>query len=314
MEPISNEIEQYLSQANLARLRQQWDEAIDGCVEVLRKEPGNAPAHSLLGDIYRDKGKLEDAAQWYQMAVDLHTSPSDTEKLKQTEAEILRRSAHKTVSIVRTSSLDAEGAISGGTMPLMGVQPRKWLRVMTISSLSFLGLMFILLAIIKISGDSGQRSVQSGRTNRSILPEAQISNVLPPINPRGSIVLPPGEATRDKGQSATGGSGFTPDIPPPGRTLPGAPPADQNASAPPSRPHIDNSRETPPASVRSIRPAMTSPSDIPLNPPPTQPYDQRNTQGTSISIGDEKLPELSLDGKNADPPTAYKTTEGKSGN
>ena len=38
-------------------------------MRVLRSQPGNADAHSLLGDIYRDQGAIDDAIQWYRMAV-----------------------------------------------------------------------------------------------------------------------------------------------------------------------------------------------------------------------------------------------------
>ena len=69
MESETQEIKQFLAIANLARLRRQWDEAIDGCVEALRKEPRNPSAHSLLGDIYRDQGKFEDAAEWFRMEI-----------------------------------------------------------------------------------------------------------------------------------------------------------------------------------------------------------------------------------------------------
>src|SRR5688500_15767393 len=60
-----------LTQANLCRIRRQWEEAIEYCITVLRAQPGNQTAHALLGDIYRDQCKIDDAIQWYRMAVDL---------------------------------------------------------------------------------------------------------------------------------------------------------------------------------------------------------------------------------------------------
>lgn len=60
-----------LSAANLARMRGQWDEALQKSVEALRLDPGNSTAHSLVGDIYQDQGRREEAIQWYQMALDL---------------------------------------------------------------------------------------------------------------------------------------------------------------------------------------------------------------------------------------------------
>ena len=60
-----------LARANLLRLRGQWDEAVAVCTEALRKAPESPTAHSLLGDIYEAQGKLDDALQWFGMAVDL---------------------------------------------------------------------------------------------------------------------------------------------------------------------------------------------------------------------------------------------------
>src|SRR6476659_8692450 len=85
--------EPLLAQANLARIRGQRQEAVDLCVQVLRTQPGNADAHSLLGDIYRDQGAVDDAIQWYRMAADLRPSGPDVDKLWKLEDERDRRKA-----------------------------------------------------------------------------------------------------------------------------------------------------------------------------------------------------------------------------
>src|SRR5476651_358161 len=79
--------EPQLAHANLARMRGQWSEAAEACVRVLRGDPGNADAHSLLGDIYRDQGARDDAIQWYRMAADLRPNGPDAEKLSKLERE-----------------------------------------------------------------------------------------------------------------------------------------------------------------------------------------------------------------------------------
>src|SRR5947209_13813277 len=61
-----------LARANLFRMRGQWAEAADLCVEVLRADPTNANAHSLLGDIYQDQGSAEEARHWYHLALELN--------------------------------------------------------------------------------------------------------------------------------------------------------------------------------------------------------------------------------------------------
>ncbi len=71
-----------LAQANLLRMRGCWAEAIEKCMAALRLSPENASAQSLLGDIYENQGLLDDAIQWYRMALDVQPdSPADTLKL-----------------------------------------------------------------------------------------------------------------------------------------------------------------------------------------------------------------------------------------
>lgn len=68
---------------NVLRLRRQWRLAEAKCSEVLRRDPENAAAHSLLGDISRDQGKLRDAIEWYKMALDRNPgSATDRKKLE----------------------------------------------------------------------------------------------------------------------------------------------------------------------------------------------------------------------------------------
>lgn len=71
-----------LAQANLLRMRGQWPEAVEKCMKALRLAPDNASAQSLLGDIYENQGLLDDAIQWYRMALDVcPDSPADKMKL-----------------------------------------------------------------------------------------------------------------------------------------------------------------------------------------------------------------------------------------
>ena len=74
-----------LARAKLLRLRGQWDESISVCTEALRKYPDSVTAHSLLGEIYETLGRLDDAAQWYAMAVERDPkSPQEKVNLERT--------------------------------------------------------------------------------------------------------------------------------------------------------------------------------------------------------------------------------------
>ncbi|MGI4792114.1 MAG: tetratricopeptide repeat protein [Janthinobacterium lividum] len=71
-----------LAQANLLRMRGHWEEAAQKCMAALRLAPDSSSANSLLGDIYENQGRLDDAAQWYRMALDVNpNSPADRLKL-----------------------------------------------------------------------------------------------------------------------------------------------------------------------------------------------------------------------------------------
>jgi hypothetical protein len=62
---------QDLAQANLSRMRGDRQGAIDRCLKVLRAFPNNVTAHSLLGEIHMEHGDLKQAAEWFEMALDL---------------------------------------------------------------------------------------------------------------------------------------------------------------------------------------------------------------------------------------------------
>jgi tetratricopeptide (TPR) repeat protein len=71
-----------LAEANLARLRSHFDEAIALCTRVLRGDPANAGAHALMGDIYADQANHREALGWYKLAVQLNPhNPADRKKL-----------------------------------------------------------------------------------------------------------------------------------------------------------------------------------------------------------------------------------------
>lgn len=69
--------------ANVLRLRRQWALAEAKCSEALQRDPDNAAAYSVMGDIVRDQGNLRDAIEWYKMALDRNpASAPDRRKLE----------------------------------------------------------------------------------------------------------------------------------------------------------------------------------------------------------------------------------------
>ncbi|NIM05657.1 MAG: hypothetical protein GTO55_05575 [Armatimonadetes bacterium] len=81
-ESAEERVHSLLTQANLLRVRREWQAAILRCTEALKISPNSASAHSLLGDICRDEGRLRDAMEWYKLALTLDpTRRLDREKL-----------------------------------------------------------------------------------------------------------------------------------------------------------------------------------------------------------------------------------------
>jgi len=82
---LSQEAYQVLAQANLFRVRGNWDDAVERCMAAMKIDPDNVSVLSLLGDIYENQGKLTEAMQWYRLALDKNPeSPADQMKLKST--------------------------------------------------------------------------------------------------------------------------------------------------------------------------------------------------------------------------------------
>jgi tetratricopeptide (TPR) repeat protein len=147
--PDQEALHQRLSQANLSRQRGQWNEAIEHCVAVLRAQPGDAAAHSLLGDIYRDQGKYEDAIHWYRTALDLHPNAADRAKLQEMEQKRggPQQSPGRLKPAGQALPPHRTGPFPVGTVQLMGLEPQRWLRGMTLVALGFTGLMLMLLIL-----------------------------------------------------------------------------------------------------------------------------------------------------------------------
>lgn len=88
---IVDKVHALLVSANLKKLRGDLDGAIQECIKALRVNPDSVEAHSLLGDIYRDQGNLEEAERWYQIALDLNPD-SKIDQLRLDQLRTLDRS------------------------------------------------------------------------------------------------------------------------------------------------------------------------------------------------------------------------------
>ena len=78
----SDDASKLLTEANLLRIRGRIDEALAICHKAVVACPSSAPAHSLMGDLHKDKHEWNEAISWYKLAVQLNPNNThDKEKL-----------------------------------------------------------------------------------------------------------------------------------------------------------------------------------------------------------------------------------------
>ena len=109
-----------LARANLLRMRGEYRQAQDLCLSVLKRYPNSITAHILLGDINSDQGLLEDAAQWFELALDLDSSSSQVgQKLEDVREQIKERDHIS--SIEQLGLPESKGTSKNSFLVLAGV-------------------------------------------------------------------------------------------------------------------------------------------------------------------------------------------------
>ena len=128
---IPHDVDRELARANLLRVRGDFDGAETVCLGVLKRYPNSAPTHTLLGDIADDRGNLEEAERWYDLALDLDPeSAGDRRKLEDVRS---RRNHSDIESTVEQIGLPPPRRVPWFNLGLIG------LCVLSISYAAFLG-------------------------------------------------------------------------------------------------------------------------------------------------------------------------------
>jgi len=60
-----------LARANLLRMRGEYKQAEEQCLNILKRFPNNASANTLLGDISAEQNDLAQAVEWYELSLDI---------------------------------------------------------------------------------------------------------------------------------------------------------------------------------------------------------------------------------------------------
>ena len=184
---ISSEVYALLAQANLLRMRGCWGEAIENCMAALRLTPDSHSAQSLLGDIYENQGRYDDAIQWYRMALDLNpSSPADRLKLErlsalQSEGSRLRLLDEQPVREPEEGQDDLGNQLP---VPRVRVKPEVVLRVAALTA-TLLVLVVVAAAYVSVHRRSalsalGITTSQDVRTPLVVIPSAE-ALTLPPV-------------------------------------------------------------------------------------------------------------------------------------
>lgn len=245
--PSPDAVHALLTQANLFRLRQQFEEATECCIAVLQSDPGSQTAHSLLGDIYRDQGLLDDAIRWYRMALELEPNVSDAAKLRQLEQE-RDRLMGRLEQTQRPSALDTGVGLEAGTTNLMGVSPRRWLRGMGIASFSFLAIILVILGFMQLKRKDAAAVTRPKSGFQTVSSAPGLSHPLignDPLHPAPSLLN--NQALHPLWNSSMGGSGLPPDRPANSPTVAPSSPRPPSDSTP--TPQV-----VPPAPVVAVKP------------------------------------------------------------
>jgi hypothetical protein len=179
--------------ANVLRLRRQWTAAEAKCSDVLRRDPGNAAACSVMGDILRDQGNLRDAIEWYKMALDRDpASDSDRKKLESLIDRVFSGRPQALTDKVRSAvgrGLAAAGAEVRADRPPAPIA-------------LILGIVLGAILVVAVA------TIVLGRSGAGQLPPAPVptpsGSFQDPYAPEGGTLLPAEAGDEDKPPSASG--------------------------------------------------------------------------------------------------------------
>jgi hypothetical protein len=156
--PSTSRAEALLSEANLLRMRSKWLDAEARCVDAMRLDPKNVDAQSLLGDIYRDQAKYEEAAQWYQLVLDAQPGRS-AERLKLREA---KQALGKNSGQPGDAKKPRSTSTFIGTQKLIGLAPNLWFRVIWVVCALFF--VTVVIIVVSMKNSKGARATISTGT------------------------------------------------------------------------------------------------------------------------------------------------------
>ena len=232
-----------LARANLLRLRGQWDEAAVACTEALRLVPNSPSACSLLGDIYEAQRRLDEALQWYGMAVEFDpTNANDRAKLERVAQvqrhALLREEREAELRARRAASAPATRPMPAGAERTLGGRaahktlqwfdrlfpPGRWdsaARLILLLCGAITGILLFAAGFVYLSGRDDGRGADAGGSLDAPPPGAVQNVVVTPSLPVPSSPVPnPDESTAVNPVSSLPAGNVPSPVPAPAVTLP----------------------------------------------------------------------------------------------
>ena len=144
-----------LAQANLHRLRRQWDEANRVCLHVLYAAPDSWRAHALLGDIAAERGDPDEAIRWYCMALDIRPDAQATRDKLSVIVNSRRAELNKTITTQIGNQLSSAAPFH--LMRLLSTPAAR--RRGLAAAVGVIGLVGICLIIVPLRTSQAQRQI-----------------------------------------------------------------------------------------------------------------------------------------------------------
>lgn len=181
------EVSALLTSANLHRIRREWDEAVADLTEAMSRDPRNPDIASLLGGVYEQRGMLDDALIWYQMAAEMNpANASDAASLERVKTRLASQSPDRFQAFQK--------------------QTRLWAALLTAMFLLVVALAVVLIARRPVVETPGGRTGAGAKSKSGY----ETTRNLPSSGPRRSHAGPDSSAAAKK-----------PALPPPSARTPG---------------------------------------------------------------------------------------------
>ncbi len=104
---VDSPVHRELAQANLLRLRGDLDGSEKALLAVLRRYPNDPLAHEMLGEVCAERGELDRAIEWFELALDL--APDSVEAKRRLEEARRQLEARETADTAETLGLPSAG-------------------------------------------------------------------------------------------------------------------------------------------------------------------------------------------------------------